>query len=106
MEKEDKLDKIIDMIKILETKIDTIDQKIEILTEKYNNIEKDCSKMGEHIEFVEDTYSTVRAPLNYIKNKIEYMMGRDREKELPAIKDKKENKFEDGEYDEMNDLDE
>jgi hypothetical protein len=101
MEKEDKLDKIIDMIKLLNIKIDTLDKKVEILTEKYDNIEKDCSKMGEHIGFVEDTYSTVRAPLNYIKNKIEYMMGKDMERELPVIKDKKEIKFEDEEYDEL-----
>jgi hypothetical protein len=99
---EDKLDKIISMLEILNLRIDTIDKKIELLTEKYNNIEKDCSKMGEHIEFVEDTYSTVRAPLNFIKNKIEYMMGHGYNKELPAIQNKKEeDNYCDLDYDEL-----
>ena len=99
---EDKLDKIINMMEKINEKIDSIDKKIELLTEKYNNIEKDCSKMGEHIDFVEDTYSTVRAPLNFIKNKIEYMMGRNCNKELPAIQNKKEEEFYyDSDYDEL-----
>lgn len=35
-----------------------------------NSIGKNCEKMGEHINFVENVYETVKSPLNYICNKI------------------------------------
>ena len=55
-------------IKNLENKMELILEKLEKL-EKLENIEKNCSKMGNHINFIETVYETVRAPLQFISNK-------------------------------------
>ena len=44
-----------------------INQIKEILN---TDIKENCQKMGGHIDFVENVYDTVKAPLNYISNKI------------------------------------
>ena len=45
--------------------------------------------MNNHIDFIEETYTTLQTPLNYVKNKVEYLMGYNNEsKSLPTIKDK------------------
>ena len=56
-------------IKNLENKMELILEKLEKL-EKLENIEKNCLKMGNHINFVETVYETVRAPLQFISNKL------------------------------------
>jgi hypothetical protein len=99
----DKLDDIYNLILELTQKVNNIEKKLNILLDKNNDIENACSKMNGHIEFVEDTYTNVRAPLNYLKNKIEYMMGRNNDKELPAIKDK--DKYKDKDKDKDNNSD-
>ena len=45
--------------------------------------------MSKHIDFIEKTYDVVRTPLNYIKNKIEYIMSNNNNMttELPQIGD-------------------
>lgn len=53
----------------LEKKMDLILEKLEKL-EKLEAIEENCSKMGNHINFVEAVYETVRAPLQFISNKL------------------------------------
>ena len=58
-----------DRIKNLEQKMELILEKLEKL-EKLETIEKNCSKMGNHINFVETVYETVRAPLQFISNKL------------------------------------
>jgi hypothetical protein len=73
---EEKLDKIIDTLEVIKLRLDKIEERIE----------KDCSKMSEHINFVENTYTLVRAPLNFLKNKVENVMGRNSKQELPQIK--------------------
>lgn len=35
-----------------------------------NSVGKNCEKMGNHIDFVESVYDTVKHPLTYICNKI------------------------------------
>ena len=35
-----------------------------------SDIKDNCEKMGGHIDFVENVYETVKAPLSYISNKI------------------------------------
>lgn len=59
----------------LERKMELILEKLEKLDkldklEKLENIEENCAKMGNHINFVEAVYETVRAPLQYISNKL------------------------------------
>ena len=53
-------------IKNLEKKMELILEKLE----KLEQIEENCSKMGNHITFVETVYETVRAPLQFISNKL------------------------------------
>ncbi len=66
---DDKLDKIIERIKIIEDKQDCI---INLLK---NDIKPDCNKMGNHINFVETVYETVKHPLSYICREINYFSG-------------------------------
>ena len=45
--------------------------------------------MNNPIDFIEETYTTLPTPLNYVKNKVEYLMGyKNENKSLPTIKDK------------------
>jgi hypothetical protein len=46
--------------------------------------------MKEHITFIETTYDSLRAPLGYIKNKIEYITGKSITNNLPQIEYKKD----------------
>jgi len=64
-------------LNILETKINTIDTKLDNLETKLDNIlklldsnSKDCKKMSSHIDFIDDIYTNVKAPMNYICNSI------------------------------------
>ena len=56
----------------LERKMELILNKLDKLDklDKLENIEENCSKMGNHINFVEAVYETVRAPLQFISNKL------------------------------------
>jgi hypothetical protein len=40
-----------------------------------NNIIKNCDKMGDHIDFVNNVYDTVKVPLHYLSNKVQKMIG-------------------------------
>ena len=44
-----------------------LDKLLSILDE---NMVENCNKMGEHIDFVENVYITVKKPLEYVSNKI------------------------------------
>lgn len=58
-------------MELILNKLDKLDKldKLEKL-EKLENIEENCSKMGNHINFVEAVYETLRAPLQFISNKL------------------------------------
>ena len=66
---DEKLDKIIEKINIIDEKQDHI---INLLK---NDIKPDCNKMGNHINFVETVYETVKHPLSYICKEINYFSG-------------------------------
>ena len=53
----------------------TILNKLLSIFEK--DIGKNCSKMSGHIDFVENVYDTVKSPLTYICNKVNYITGND-----------------------------
>jgi hypothetical protein len=80
----------------INTKLDLILQKLDELLEKnkvndekINNLEFSCNKMNEHINFVENTYSTLQAPLSFVKKNVERLMGTNYQvTNLPSIKDK------------------
>ena len=94
-EKIDNLNKNVDTIKELlqsltimvgETKdrVDLLDKKIDKLTIKLEgDIISECKKMGSHIDFVESVYDSVKKPLNYVCNKIDYLT--DYSQEQPRI---------------------
>jgi len=44
-----------------------LDKLLSILDE---NMVENCNKMGEHIDFVENVYKTVKKPLEYVSNRI------------------------------------
>ena len=50
-------------------------------------VSKSHSKMDQHVDFVEGVYSSVRHPLNYVKNRIEHFMGKHQSPSLPQIED-------------------
>ena len=64
-----------DLITTLDTnkRIKNLENKMELILEKLDkleNIENNCSKMGNHINFIETVYETVRAPLQFVSNKL------------------------------------
>lgn len=73
--------------KLIIEKFDALEKKIDLLNNENKEIKKECTKMGSHIDFIEDTYNTLQMPLNYVKKSIERLTGSS-SKDLPVIKDK------------------
>tara|TARA_B100000575_G_C23140764_1_gene663762 strand:+ start:3784 stop:4062 length:279 start_codon:yes stop_codon:yes gene_type:complete len=73
--------------KLLEHKICSLEDKISVLDLKLNkiielleeNVTKNCDKMGNHIDFVENVYNNVKHPLNFVCNKFNYLIGEQKE---------------------------
>jgi archaellum component FlaC len=80
-----KIDIIIEMLKNIEERLSSIESNLGIVIDKNKKVGEDCSKMREHINFVENTYSLIRTPLSYIKNKIEFVMGSKPASDLPLL---------------------
>lgn len=85
MESDPNLDKIIDMLTTIEARLDRMEDSIKDICENNKSVQTDCSKMREHIVFVEKSYSAVRTPLSYIKHHVKYMMGKTITTDLPTI---------------------
>jgi hypothetical protein len=63
-------------IKFLKNQVERIEEKLDAIMQKLDtNIIKNCDKMGEHIDFVNNVYDTVKVPLHYISNKVQKMIG-------------------------------
>jgi hypothetical protein len=63
-------------ITILKNKIERVEEKLDAILQKMdNNIIKNCDKMGDHIDFVNNVYDTVKVPLHYISNRVQKMIG-------------------------------
>lgn len=81
----------------IESNIDKLNNKIDELNNKMNliisllenDVSVNCKKMGNHINFVENVYDTVRYPLNFVCNKVNGIMGKNKDK-LPALQDQVE----------------
>lgn len=71
----DKLDIIIEKLNSLEQQLFSIKNDLNKIANKSNDIENNCSKMKEHIDFVESVYETVKEPLNFFTNKFYYYIG-------------------------------
>ena len=48
---------------LIMTKLESIEKRLEA-------VEKGCSKMTGHVDFIERAYKAVRAPLNYVMERI------------------------------------
>ena len=57
-------------------KLDKIIHKLELIENRLGIIEESCSEMGNHINFVNNVYSTVRTPLDFILNQVSRIQGR------------------------------
>jgi hypothetical protein len=63
-------------IKILKNQVERMEEKLDTIIQKLDNkIIKNCDKMGDHIDFVNNVYDTVKVPLHYISNKVQKMIG-------------------------------
>ena len=76
IEEESHLD--METIKVLKS----IDNSLKEIKGLLEINEKKCSKMADHIDFVEDVYGTLRSPLEFIRSKLSFSNS-DR---LPTIK--------------------
>jgi archaellum component FlaC len=74
-------------IKKIEKRIENIDDKLTIILNLIEMNNNDCKKMATHIDFIEETYTSLRTPMEFLKNKFNYMTGRS-SSSLPIIKDK------------------
>jgi hypothetical protein len=60
----------------LKNKIERMEEKLDAILQRMDNsIIKNCDKMGDHIDFVNNVYDTVKVPLHYISNKVQKMIG-------------------------------
>jgi hypothetical protein len=63
-------------ITILKNKVERMEEKLDAILQRMDNsIIKNCDKMGNHIDFVNNVYDTVKVPLHYLSNKVQKMIG-------------------------------
>ena len=58
---------ILEKIVALENRCERMEQKIDKLLEL---LEKDCKKMTDHIDFIENVYDNVKSPFYYLMDKV------------------------------------
>jgi len=83
------MDSIIKILESIDSRLDNIDSRLDKIDSRVLNIEtsfehldnimksnnKECEKMGNHIDFIENIYENVKHPLGYICNNIKYYTG-------------------------------
>ena len=62
MNDSEKLDQIFEMLKNINTKVDKLEKNFSNLTDKQKDIEKSTSRKDNHIDIVENTYNSLKAP--------------------------------------------
>ena len=70
---------------VLNKKIDNLQSDISDIKTQLNNVENNCNRMDGHISFVENTYDTLRHPINIFKAKIEQVFGKGQDKESKML---------------------
>jgi hypothetical protein len=55
----------------LEIKFNRIEQKLDKIIEL---LEKDCKKMVDHIDFVENVYDSIKMPFYYVMDKVSLLV--------------------------------
>lgn len=68
-------------IDFLKNKILDLEKHFTIMEKKMDKIlellEKDCKKMSDHIDFVENVYNNVKMPFYYVMDKVNYLVSSD-----------------------------
>ena len=70
----------------LHSKMDVLTSAVQNLSKKQKDIEESTAKMNTHIDFVEKTYTSLKAPLQFVKDKVSLITGIQKSN-LPSIKD-------------------
>jgi peptidoglycan hydrolase CwlO-like protein len=73
-------------LNLILAKLETLEKKIDVLSGQLNNCEETCKNMDEHITFVEQTYTTLRSPLDYVRSRFSYLTGT-KSDPLPRLED-------------------
>lgn len=71
MDTAEKLDLILLELKQINTKLNQ-------LTEEVESLKKTVNRMDGHIDFVEETYDTLKFPIHVVKKKIEQIFGKEK----------------------------
>ena len=87
------MDSIIKILESIYSRLDNIDSRLDNIDSRLDNIDsrvlnietsfkhldntiksnnKECEKMGNHIDFIENIYENVKHPLGYICNNVKY----------------------------------
>ena len=67
-------------------KVDTLQQDVNIIKSSLQRIDANCERMDGHISFVENTYDTLKYPIQIFKNKIEQVFGKNGQEEQKMLK--------------------
>jgi len=67
-------------------KVNTLQQDVNIIKSSLQRIDTNCERMDGHISFVENTYDTLKYPIQIFKNKIEQVFGKNGQEEQKMIK--------------------
>ena len=70
----------------LKNKMLDLENQFKIMDKKMDKIleilEKDCKKMSDHIDFVENVYDNVKMPFYYVMDKVNCLVSSDNKKKL------------------------
>jgi uncharacterized protein Yka (UPF0111/DUF47 family) len=67
MNQDEDVQQIVNKITQIENKIDKLETKLNKILEL---LEKDCKKMTDHIDFIENVYDNVKSPFYYLMDKV------------------------------------
>jgi len=81
----DKNNEILLLLRDINKKIDRLQCDISDIKTQLNNVESNCNRMDSHISFIENTYDTLRHPINIFKAKIEQVFGKGENKESKML---------------------
>ena len=60
-------------------------KELKCNNDKISDMQVICGKINTHIDFIENTYSAVKMPLNFVKKNIEKLMGKNNTSDLPSL---------------------
>ena len=66
-----KMEDISKRVEDISKRVEDISKSVDDISQKLDNeVADECKKMGEHIDFVESVYETVKYPLTFVCNRI------------------------------------